>query len=409
MATDKKISYEVQGGVKNYKPSKMVTAPKTAKSSPKHPTAHLAYITKKEQNFLVKKNLHGSLKGKPNKGPSGIVSLQGDFGPGGTGGSYGGHEGADVSGTSDRGTGDYGVTDRAVQNAYNKNRSIREANERAVDKMRGLDTRLSGGINTTSRWGGLGGLLRGALGIFGGIPGKIGSVLSRINPSRLRGINPVTGLPNTQEEYEQMVADRKTQGRIDSMTDRMLAGKTFSRTNLDSLLGQQQTYGANIGQNFGTNLGNIDNARGSNLRGVLGADRFANTVGPLGVNTNTMGYENALGDNWATGNVNTNYSSQLGNLYPDTGLGAKDGGRIGYRGGLGVDPVLDVQEDENTLEFMNDQGIPHGEMTETSPFEIRIQELMDEGMSWQEAYQIASEEFGQVVEGESDQGIASIV
>ncbi len=30
-------------------------------------------------------------------------------------------------------------------------------------------------------------------------------------------------------------------------------------------------------------------------------------------------------------------------------------------------------------------------------------------MSWQEAYKIASEEFGQVVEGESDQGIASIV
>ena len=91
MATDKKISYEIQGGVKNYKPSKMVTAPKTARSSPKHPTAHLAYITKKEQNFLVKKNLHGSLKGKPNKGPAGIVSLQGDFGgPGGFGGFRGG-------------------------------------------------------------------------------------------------------------------------------------------------------------------------------------------------------------------------------------------------------------------------------------------------------------------------------
>ena len=44
-----------------------------------------------------------------------------------------------------------------------------------------------------------------------------------------------------------------------------------------------------------------------------------------------------------------------------------------------------------------------------SPFEIRIDELMDTGMSWQEAYQIASEEFGQVAEGESDQGIASLV
>jgi len=58
---------------------------------------------------------------------------------------------------------------------------------------------------------------------------------------------------------------------------------------------------------------------------------------------------------------------------------------------------------------MRDQGVPYGEMAETSPFEMRIQELMDEGMSWQEAYKIAAEEFGQVAEGESDQGIASIV
>ena len=58
---------------------------------------------------------------------------------------------------------------------------------------------------------------------------------------------------------------------------------------------------------------------------------------------------------------------------------------------------------------MQDQGIPFSEMAETSPFEMRINELMEKGMSWQEAYQIASEEFGQVVEGESDQGLASLV
>ena len=77
----------VQAGVKNYKPSKMVTVPKIAKSSPTHPTAKLAYITDAEKKLLIKKNLHGSLKGKPNRGPGGIPSLQGDFGPGG-GGSY---------------------------------------------------------------------------------------------------------------------------------------------------------------------------------------------------------------------------------------------------------------------------------------------------------------------------------
>ena len=91
MSIDKKMNYEIQAGVKNYKPSEMVTVPKTAKSSPTHPTAHLAYITDKEKKLLIKKNLHGSLKGKPNRGPGGIPSLQGDFGgPGGFGGFRGG-------------------------------------------------------------------------------------------------------------------------------------------------------------------------------------------------------------------------------------------------------------------------------------------------------------------------------
>ena len=34
MSVDKKINYEIQGGVKNYRPSEMVTVPKIAKSSP---------------------------------------------------------------------------------------------------------------------------------------------------------------------------------------------------------------------------------------------------------------------------------------------------------------------------------------------------------------------------------------
>ena len=91
MSIDKKMNYEIQAGVKNYKPSKMVTVPKVAKSSPTHPTAKLAYITDKEKKLLIKKNLHGSLKGKANRGPGGIPSLQGDFGgEGGFGGFQGG-------------------------------------------------------------------------------------------------------------------------------------------------------------------------------------------------------------------------------------------------------------------------------------------------------------------------------
>jgi hypothetical protein len=91
MAVDKKMNYEIQGGVKNYRPSKMVTVPKIAKSSPDTPTAKLAYITPEEEKILIDLNLYGSLKGKPNRGPGGIPSLEGDFGgPGGYGGYQGG-------------------------------------------------------------------------------------------------------------------------------------------------------------------------------------------------------------------------------------------------------------------------------------------------------------------------------
>jgi len=124
-----------QAGVMNYMPSEMVTVPKIAKSSPDTPTAKLAYITPEEQDVLIDLNLYGSLDGKPNRGPGGIPSLEGDFGSptgqagtgAGSGGTYGGAEGPDVSGRKDTGTGNYQITNQEVQNEYNKNRKKREA------------------------------------------------------------------------------------------------------------------------------------------------------------------------------------------------------------------------------------------------------------------------------------------
>jgi hypothetical protein len=54
-----------------------VTAPKEWQSSPDSPPTKLAYITQPEIDLLVKANIHGSMKGKPNKGPKGIMSLDG--------------------------------------------------------------------------------------------------------------------------------------------------------------------------------------------------------------------------------------------------------------------------------------------------------------------------------------------
>ena len=111
---DKSITadYAIQGGGPNYLgKQKMVKAPKKWQSSPDHDPAELAYITEKEKDILIALDVHGSLKdGKPNRGPSGIISLQGDLGGydaspsggGGGGGNGGGWTPAAVTPTVTR-------------------------------------------------------------------------------------------------------------------------------------------------------------------------------------------------------------------------------------------------------------------------------------------------------------------
>jgi hypothetical protein len=108
---EKKISYPevkpekpldikpvMQGGKLNYLgKQKMIKAPIRWKSGPTHPETHLAYISKEEEDILVKLNIYKSMDGKPNKGPYGLPSLDdGD-------GSGGGGSGSDGAGAGDSG------------------------------------------------------------------------------------------------------------------------------------------------------------------------------------------------------------------------------------------------------------------------------------------------------------------
>jgi hypothetical protein len=120
MSIDKKINYEDQrltekqkkkikpvnqGGGPNYLgKQETVTVPKKWLSDPNHVVAELAYITPKEKKILLEKNLYGSLKGKPNRGPGGVQSLQGDLG--GFSSSTGGKSG-DSSGKGGGGSSSY--------------------------------------------------------------------------------------------------------------------------------------------------------------------------------------------------------------------------------------------------------------------------------------------------------------
>jgi len=144
MLKDGKVA--IQGGVKNYLgKKKTVTVPKDWQSSPDHPTTELAYITKAEKNLLLKKDLHNSLNGKPNRGPSGVMSLNGwgdrndtsdrSFGGGNVSGRG---DNRDYSGRRDTGTGDYQKSkreaDRKAREEYEANRKKREAESKAQEK-----------------------------------------------------------------------------------------------------------------------------------------------------------------------------------------------------------------------------------------------------------------------------------
>jgi len=87
------------------------------------------------------------------------------------------------------------------------------------------------------------------------------------------------------------------------------------------------------------------------------------------------------------------------------------GGRIGYREG---DPVIPEDENEDIYELMRDQNIPMSEQVQADPFQMRIEELMGKGLSWEDAYDIAAYEFQDdfaeaPAESFSDQGLASLV
>ena len=94
-----------QGGMKNFLGEQpMVNAPKYWQSAPDHEMTELAYITPRERDVLVDMNMYGTMQGRPNEGPSGIMSLNGW----GSSDSSQNRAGADISAGMDRSGSDRG-------------------------------------------------------------------------------------------------------------------------------------------------------------------------------------------------------------------------------------------------------------------------------------------------------------
>ena len=286
MATDKKINYNVQGNVKNYLgKQKIVKAPLHWRSSPSHPTTELAYITKKEKDLLLKKDLHKSLKGGVNRGPSGIISLNGwgdapsgGKGPAGSsGGGYGetgksyGDQERSYTRSTDAGRGTETVTvspkDTFAQSWSGQPGFLGFGGGYRDLRTPGITPERGGAYK--SRLGGiLGALGRGARGFFGGIPGKSASGIM------------------TASDY----AKRKGTGAWEGLQE-------FSEhDNLMSYLNRNKVQA-------------IDPVKTLDIREKF--DRTGN---------NNLGVDNQ-------------FVEEEQNLYPNVGLGAAEGGRIGFKDG----------------------------------------------------------------------------
>ena len=64
----------------NFTDSELLTLPRNLRTSPDGLDSQLAYVTQPEIDMIVKANPHGSMQGKPNRGPEGVPSLDGDYG-----------------------------------------------------------------------------------------------------------------------------------------------------------------------------------------------------------------------------------------------------------------------------------------------------------------------------------------
>ena len=124
--------------------------------------------------------------------------------------------------------------------------------------------------NTRGSNFGIGNLLRGAMSIFGGVPGSMMSMLSHINPQKLRGWNEEEGRYNTQKEYEDARTNRRRQSRLDNLYRRKSLGKGFSQKNIDMLeaMGLKPSTAQNVLTGRDLNL------RGKELTNKLSANNY---------------------------------------------------------------------------------------------------------------------------------------
>ena len=352
------MAYSNQGGVKNYLGNqKMVKAPLHWQSAPNHPKTELAYITDAEKKLLIKKDLHKSLKGGVNRGPAGIMSLNGwgsrDERQNVSGAAASAAEsGRNTSDTLAAGMSNQDVQDfRSAAIASGAGQNVNPGwfgprHRVSRDELRAAKAFAPGAYRAT-RGNPMGNVLRGALGFFGGVPGKLMSgIMTAADYAKRKGTGAWEGI--------------KEFGEYDTLQDYFNRNKTGALQPVETI---------DIREKF---------------------DRTGN---------NNLAVDNQVIEEQ---NVNPNFLA----------LGAKDGGRIGLR--TGGDPE-GIEDDLSTFEFMQDQGIPFGEMASAVDPMDALNDMSLEVFG-KPLDELSGEEYQRLIDmandqamGEQDQGIASLV
>ena len=325
------MAHTNQGGVKNYLGNqKMVKAPLHWQSAPNHPKTELAYITDAEKKLLIKKDLHKSLKGGVNRGPSGIMSLNGW----GSSDSSQNRAGADISASMDRSGSDAGWS---APGGHTSPHAKSPAELKAIADQAGSSTVMPEsfyGRTYKQPRSGLGGLLgslgRGALGFFGGIPGKLLSgIMSARNLAKRTGAK-IGEFGEEVDEFSQYpTLDRYINRNTGKYKDKPYKGQgqgyNFSNAGQGNNLGlYTNTLGAPMGPGkrvgedkgyYGMGSQYDQSVMPNNLTGNMGANNFNNTVpnNELFTDNNLMAFK--------TGSPLDLKINQAHNIYNETGFG----------------------------------------------------------------------------------------
>ena len=343
MAVDKRINYINQDGYKNYiKNSDSITIPKKFKARKKAASTHLAYITKAEAAQLKKQN-----KGTPHKGPKGIPSYDsfdaagGYSNPGGAGdkGGYSASSGGGGGGWRDTSRADQRANERAeqVRRNYVEKENIRSSPLHSRYDPNRIEGRRSG------IGGLLGGIGRGLLGFFGGIPGKVMSgILGARNLAKRTG----TKIGEFGEEVEEFgnypTLDRYLNRHTDKYKDKPYLGQGQSNyTFNDGAQGNNKgLYTDTLGQPIGPGK------RVGQDQGYYGmGSQYDQTRMPA-----NLGTDNQFVEEEETFNPNF--------LAP----GSAEGGRIGYEPGGVVEPGKQYYGKEDwEIQQINRYGVSYPE------------------------------------------------